>query len=114
MSRTISSGGGGTTAASLFQRTDSAGPTQGPVWWVSRTSYTPSQCPRRARSRPILQTEIPSADRIDLLCAFIKWNGFRVLEGALRAHLDRGRALRVTTPYIGATERRAPSRALEP
>ena len=65
-----------------------------------------------ARGEPglgqILQTEIPSADRIDLLCAFIKWNGFRVLEGALRAHLDRGKPLRViTTTYIGATERRA-------
>lgn len=56
----------------------------------------------------ILQTEIPSADRIDLLCAFIKWNGFRILEGALRAHRDRGRELRIiTTTYIGATERRA-------
>jgi superfamily II DNA or RNA helicase len=55
-----------------------------------------------------LQTEIPSADRIDLLCAFIKWNGFRVLQDALRAHLDRGRSMRViTTIYIGATERRA-------
>jgi HKD family nuclease len=65
-----------------------------------------------ARGEPglgqILQSEIPSADRIDLLCAFIKWNGFRILEGALRAHLDRGRGLRViTTTYIGATERRA-------
>jgi len=65
-----------------------------------------------ARGEPglgqILQTEIPSADRIDLLCAFIKWNGFRVLQGALRGHLDRGRTLRViTTTYIGATERRA-------
>lgn len=57
---------------------------------------------------PTLQAEIPSADRIDLLCAFIKWNGFRILEPALRRHLERGRPLRVlTTTYIGATERRA-------
>ena len=57
---------------------------------------------------PTLQAEIPSADRIDLLCAFIKWNGFRVLEPAVRRHLEKGRALRVlTTTYIGATERRA-------
>jgi HKD family nuclease len=57
---------------------------------------------------PTLQTEIPSADRIDLLCAFIKWNGFRILGPAVRRHLERGRPLRVlTTTYIGATERRA-------
>ncbi len=56
----------------------------------------------------ILQSEIPSADRIDLLCAFIKWNGLRILDAPLRAHLERGRPLRVlTTTYIGATERRA-------
>lgn len=45
---------------------------------------------------PTLQAEIPSADRIDLLCAFIKWNGFRVLEPAIRRHLEKGRPLRVT------------------
>lgn len=57
---------------------------------------------------PVLLSEMASADRIDLLCAFIKWNGLRVLEGALRAHLGQGRPLRVlTTTYIGATERRA-------
>lgn len=57
---------------------------------------------------PTLVAEIPSADRIDLLCAFIKWNGFRVLEPAILRHLERGRRLRViTTTYIGATERRA-------
>lgn len=65
-----------------------------------------------ARGEPglgsVLQSEIASANRIDLLCAFIKWNGLRLLEDALRAHLERGRLLRVlTTVYIGATERRA-------
>ena len=65
-----------------------------------------------ARGEPglaqILQTEIASADRIDLLCAFIKWNGLRLLEAVLRQHLEQRRALRViTTTYIGATERRA-------
>jgi HKD family nuclease len=57
---------------------------------------------------PVLQSEIPSADRIDLLCAFIKWNGLRLLEAALKSHLEKNRPLRVlTTTYIGATERRA-------
>lgn len=52
--------------------------------------------------------EIPSADSIDLLCAFVRWTGLRVLEGPLRRHHERGRPLRViTTTYIGATQRRA-------
>lgn len=45
---------------------------------------------------------------IDLLCAFIKWNGLRLLAAPLKSHLDNKRPLRVlTTTYIGATERRA-------
>lgn len=55
-----------------------------------------------------LQQEIPSADRIDLLCAFIRWQGLVTLRQRLRSHLERGRPLRViTTTYCGATERRA-------
>ena len=55
-----------------------------------------------------LKREIPSADSIDLLCAFVRWTGLRVLEGPLRRHCEQGRRLRViTTTYIGATERRA-------
>ena len=53
-------------------------------------------------------SEIESADRIDLVCSFLKWSGFRLVEGALRRFLeDRRRPLRVlTTSYTGATERR--------
>jgi superfamily II DNA or RNA helicase len=55
-----------------------------------------------------LQAECPSADRIDLLCAFIKWSGLRQLQEQLSAHLDAGRPLRVlTTVYMGATDRKA-------
>jgi hypothetical protein len=55
-----------------------------------------------------LQQKILSADSIDVLCAFVRWNGLRLLESALQAHCERGRPLRVlTTTYIGATERRA-------
>jgi superfamily II DNA or RNA helicase len=55
-----------------------------------------------------LQAECPSADRIDLLCAFIKWSGLRLLQEALAAHLAAGRPLRVlTTVYMGATDRKA-------
>ena len=55
-----------------------------------------------------LQAECPSADRIDLLCAFIKWSGLRLLQEQLSAHLSAGRPLRVlTTVYMGATDRKA-------
>ncbi len=54
--------------------------------------------------------EIPSAQRIDLLCAFIKYSGLRLLQPALSAFLQAqpSRPLRVlTTVYLGATDRRA-------
>lgn len=55
-----------------------------------------------------IEREIHSADRIDLLCAFIRWNGLRTLRPALEAHRHAGRSLRViTTVYTGSTERRA-------
>lgn len=55
-----------------------------------------------------LRLEMASADRIDLLCAFVQWSGIRVLEDALRAAADRGVQIRVlTTTYIGATDRKA-------
>jgi hypothetical protein len=55
-----------------------------------------------------LQAEIPSADRIDLLCAFIKWSGLRLLQPVLSAYLQAGGELRVlSTVYLGATDRRA-------
>jgi len=42
------------------------------------------------------------------LCAFIKWQGLRLLLGPIEAHLRAGKTLRViTTTYVGATERRA-------
>ena len=49
-----------------------------------------------------------SADSVDLLCAFVKWHGLRVLEQELRRRRSRGVPLRViTTTYMGATERAA-------
>lgn len=55
-----------------------------------------------------LRAELATADRVDLLCAFVKWHGLRVLEQALTSARDRGVPIRVlTTTYIGATERRA-------
>ncbi|MDI3421316.1 DUF3427 domain-containing protein [Streptomyces luteolus] len=53
-----------------------------------------------------LRAELATADRIDLLCAFVKWYGIRVLEDALRDAKRRNVPIRViTTTYIGATDR---------
>ncbi|MFW3171378.1 DUF3427 domain-containing protein [Geodermatophilus sp. CPCC 206100] len=58
--------------------------------------------------------ELASADRVDLLCAFIKWHGLRVLEDALSDLRARGVRLRViTTTYMGATDQRALDRLVE-
>ena len=49
--------------------------------------------------------EIASADRIDLIMAFIRRSGIRPLVDRLRKHVDEGRRLRVlTTTYTGSTE----------
>ena len=55
-----------------------------------------------------IQAEFGSADEVDLLCAFVKWHGLRLLESDLTDARLRGAPLRViTTTYMGATERRA-------
>jgi superfamily II DNA or RNA helicase/HKD family nuclease len=65
-----------------------------------------------ARGEPslgnVLAREFASADRVDLLCAFVRWNGLRILEEPIRRLRERGCPLRVlTTTYTGSTERRA-------
>ena len=53
-----------------------------------------------------LPAEISSADRVDLVCAFIRWSGVRLLERELTALADAGKPFRViTTTYLGSTER---------
>lgn len=62
----------------------------------------------------LLLSEIDSADRIDLVIAFIRWSGLRLFEPKLRQFLESGRKLRViTTTYTGSTERRAIERLVE-
>ncbi len=49
--------------------------------------------------------EVHSADRIDVVMAFIRKSGIAPMLDALRAHCEAGRALRVlTTTYTGSTE----------
>src|SRR3954468_2875491 len=68
-----------------------------------------------------VQKELASADRVDLLCAFVMWHGLRVIEEHIAELIRRRKAageaappLRViTTTYVGATERRALDRLVE-
>ncbi|MGW4200463.1 DUF3427 domain-containing protein [Streptomyces sp. NPDC004726] len=61
-----------------------------------------------------LRAELVTADGVDLLCAFVKWHGLRVIEQSLEAAHARGVPIRViTTTYIGATERRALDRLVQ-
>ena len=60
-----------------------------------------------------IRSELDSADQVDLLCAFVKWYGLRVIEPQLLDLKRRGAPLRViTTTYMGATERRALDRLI--
>ncbi len=55
-----------------------------------------------------LRAELASADQVDLLCAFVKWQGLRLLEDELNELRRRKVPLRViTTTYLGATDARA-------
>lgn len=55
-----------------------------------------------------LTTEIQSADRIDVVMAFIRRSGIAPLVDGLRRHAESARELRVlTTTYTGSTEARA-------
>jgi superfamily II DNA or RNA helicase/HKD family nuclease len=55
-----------------------------------------------------INRELASADRADLLCAFIRWHGVRMLREPINDLRRRGGAFRIiTTTYMGVTERRA-------
>lgn len=55
-----------------------------------------------------LRAELPSADQVDVVLAFVKWHGLRLLGKELAELRDRGVPLRlITTTYMGATERAA-------
>ncbi|MCB9598631.1 MAG: DUF3427 domain-containing protein [Sandaracinaceae bacterium] len=71
--------------------------------------------PRDVRVGHMIQRELPSADRVDVLVAFLKDSGLRVILPALRQFLTRRPgALRVlTTTYTGATELEAIEKLIE-
>ncbi len=55
-----------------------------------------------------LQAEIYSADRIDIVMAFVRRTGIAPMVEALQRHIDAGRSVRVlTTTYTGSTEAEA-------
>lgn len=67
-----------------------------------------TNAPGEPRVGQQIVTEIPSADRIDLIMAFIRHSGIAPLMPALRRHCEAGRTVRVlTTTYTGSTEARA-------
>ena len=52
--------------------------------------------------------EIPSADRIDLLCAFVRHSGLRLFRSELEERVREGAQVRViASVYTGSTKRRA-------
>jgi hypothetical protein len=76
------------------------------------TPFSDAALMTNARDEPTLaaelRAELVSADHVDLLCAFIKWQGLRLLENQLNELKGRGIPLRViTTTYLGATDARA-------
>ena len=64
--------------------------------------------PRDRTIHAAVDSELASADRVDLLISFLKWTGWRLLRDRIRRFLERRPgALRVlTTTYMGATDRR--------
>lgn len=61
-----------------------------------------------------IQKELESADRVDLLCSFLKMSGVNSLSEQLKAIKNRGIPFRIiTTTYMGATDRKAIDRLFE-
>lgn len=56
-----------------------------------------------------LKKEICTADRIDVICSFIKWSGLRLLLASLQefSKEDNAKLRFITTSYLGATDLKA-------
>ena len=67
-----------------------------------------TDAPGEPRIGAQIEKEIASANRIDVLMAFIRMSGIRMYLDPLRAHCEKGGSLRViTTTYTNSTECRA-------
>ena len=67
-----------------------------------------TNAPGEPRLGAQIVSEIPSADGIDLIMAFIRRSGLAPMRDAIRRHLEDGRSMRVlTTVYTASTEARA-------
>ena len=65
-----------------------------------------------ARGEPQLlkqiESEIDSAESVDILMAFVRWAGVRPLLKKLKSHIDNGGKIRlITTTYTNSTEQKA-------
>lgn len=86
-------------------------PLERPDTWLTRSAlFTGSRGDFSLGSQ--IRKEAGSADRIDILCSFIKWSGLRVILDSLR-ELAQGDSINgprirvITTSYMGATDPRA-------
>ena len=69
---------------------------------------------RERRVGVALEREMASADRVDFICAFLFWTGYRELRAALARLLEQGRPVRVlTTTYRGVTQSRVLDELIE-
>ncbi|MCK0112489.1 DUF3427 domain-containing protein [Ornithinimicrobium sp. F0845] len=82
------------------------------VWSRPATPLSEAALLTNAKGEPNLgaelRAELDAADGVDLICAFVKWHGLRVIDQQLRGLRERDIPFRViTTTYMGATERKA-------
>lgn len=103
-----------TTARQLLSIAAPAGPGRHLRSWRERPSTPLSEAAllTNAAGEPGLgheiAAELTSADQVDLIMAFVKWYGLRLLEDRLAELRDRGVPVRIiTTTYMGATDRAA-------
>ncbi|MDO5504264.1 MAG: DUF3427 domain-containing protein [Actinomycetia bacterium] len=87
-------------------------PQESPIPRRPSTALADGALLTNARDEPRLGSELAlemeSADSVDLLCAFVKFPGIRILEQQFANLRDRGVPFRViTTTYMGATDRKA-------